>query len=272
MSSFDKEKSKIDNKDIESENSIVKNSESNNSIANNLTLKTLSISSINSLSNSTINSDMNTEQFDFSKTGAKPKIKTSQPSSNKQKSSKSSVASSSIKTDQMDIDDDSIFFNTVNDVNDTNRNSQFKAPKVTNDDMIDQLQMLNDFTEIAECPLCGKVVKNLQNHFELEHREYECPFCGLLYDCEMILKDHIDSVHQCDEIANANVQNFDIADFEYKPAKNDKIAEPKKIDIIENEANKSFICPICNIHIQDQTWLELHVDSHFNSNNFQEDW
>ena len=251
-------------------------SSSSTSTANNLTLKTLSISSINDSSSN--NSDLNIENFDFSKTGAKPKSKSSQPSSsNKQKSSKSSVTSSSIKTDQMDIDDENIFINTINDVEDANRKIGSK-----NDEMIDQLQMLDDFTEIAECPLCGKIVKkNLQKHFELEHKEYECPFCGLLYDCEPILKEHIDSVHQCDEVVNLpNDSEFEVGDFDYKSNKNENESASKKYkidnddDVIvcyEND-NNSFVCPICNLRIQDQTWLELHVESHFNSNNFQDDW
>jgi predicted RNA-binding Zn-ribbon protein involved in translation (DUF1610 family) len=273
------DKEKIDknideDQEILSENTAQKtlflNKNNYNSTANTLTLKTLSISSINSSSN---NSDLNIENFDFSKTGAKPKSKSSQPSSHKQKSSKSSVTSSSIKTDQMDIDDENLFINTINDIDDATR----KSSKNTNDEMIDQLQMLDDFTEIAECPLCGKIVKkNLQKHFELEHKEYECPFCGLLYDCEPILKEHIDNVHQCDEVANLPNNNFEVGDLDYKLMKNKNEASTEDEiddDVIacDENINKSFVCPICNLRIQDQTWLELHVESHFNSNNLQDD-
>lgn len=268
----------------------------NNSInaPNNLTLKTLSISSINS-SSSTSNSDLNNEQFDFSKTGAKPKIKQSNQQyiqqyhfshqTSKQKSSKSSIASSSIKTDQMDIDDECLMYtNSINDVNEANK-TQFnnnKSNRKLDQDTMEQLQMLSDFTEIIECPLCGKVVKNnLQKHFEMEHQEYECPYCGLLYDCETILNDHIASVHHCDEKLTSNDNtNFDIGVFDYKQikdvesknvvVKNDENKMSKNGDFNDEITNKSFVCPICNLHIQDQTWLELHVDSHFNSNNYQD--
>ena len=235
------------------------------------------------------NNQLNTsEEFDFSKTGAKPKSKVSQmsssSSSHKQKSSKSSASSSVTgpKPDQMDIDDDENLF--INDVDNVNRNNQFKVSKIQGSDKIDQLQMLDDFTEIAECPLCGKIVKkDLQKHFEQEHREYECPFCGLLYDCESTLKDHIDNVHQCEEEAsNLPIKNFEVGNFDFKSLQNDSEAkklasnDEQKIDddvIVCGEViNKSFTCPICNLNIQDQTWLELHVESHFNTNNFEDDW
>ncbi len=49
------------------------------------------------------------------------------------------------------------------------------------------------------CPMCFKSCQNLEAHFTLEHREYECPICTLLFDNEIGLNRHLELDH-LDEI------------------------------------------------------------------------
>jgi transcription elongation factor Elf1 len=135
--------------------------------------------------------------------------------------------------------------------------------------------------EISNCPLCGKIVKSsLEKHFEAEHKEFECPFCGLLFDTEFVLNQHLSTVH--DELGESGYVNKsknsmpsrDECNFNLTSdwvAKNTSCKDVIEIDVeAEHEkmssAKECFTCPICQIKIKDEQWLEIHVDSHFNEN------
>lgn len=107
------------------------------------------------------------------------------------------------------------------------------------------------------CPLCFKAVTGiLENHFQLEHREFECAFCGLLFDSKSILNQHMLTVH------------------------------PTEYNIKDNQTpDETLTCPICNLVVKEGTFsfvpnliweydswylfsckgieaLEVHVDLH----------
>lgn len=108
------------------------------------------------------------------------------------------------------------------------------------------------------CPLCFKAVTgNLEDHFQLEHREYECAFCGLLFESNLILNQHMLTVHPTEYNINGN-----------------------------QTPDETLTCPICNVVVKEgifcflvlilyenmRSWylfsyigikaLEVHVDSH----------
>ncbi len=88
--------------------------------------------------------------------------------------------------------------------------------------------------EITECPLCGSFIRTkLELHFQSDHREYDCPFCGVLFDEEAILISHINREHS----DGCETQSLD--------------------------CNQVFVCPICRISSSDQHILAQHVETHF---------
>lgn len=148
------------------------------------------------------------EKFDYSKTGAIPKTRPSITSTSTSCSSLSSFVS---------------------------QNSKKSKQNQSNDCQL----------ESVKCPLCFKSIETtLESHFESDHKEYECPFCGLLFDNDLILNQHLQTVHN-------EEYTFDI------PLGKAEENSPKK-DVL--------ICPVCQIEIKDELWLEIHVDSHFNPN------
>jgi hypothetical protein len=47
-----------------------------------------------------------------------------------------------------------------------------------------------------ECPLCFKMVsESLESHFSLNHREFECLFCGKSLNSSEDLNEHINKIH-----------------------------------------------------------------------------
>ncbi len=97
--------------------------------------------------------------------------------------------------------------------------------------------------EITECPLCGNFIQtSLDMHFQTDHREYECPFCGHLFNDESSLFSHVNRLHNDDRSG---------------------------LDSIDHQLE--FLCPICKISAASQAALELHVEMHFSadSNNFE---
>jgi hypothetical protein len=134
--------------------------------------------------------------------------------------------------------------------------------------------------EIITCPLCFKKVNNnLETHFQLEHKEHECPLCGLLFDSDLNLNQHLSLVHVDEMNENKELIDEKTNDWVRKtnehvinnsilplPAMNDEdniLPTTSQNNIINKE---EFICPVCQLKIHDQAWLEYHVDSHFNNN------
>jgi hypothetical protein len=95
--------------------------------------------------------------------------------------------------------------------------------------------------EAACCPLCFKIVdSSLENHFALEHKEFDCPFCGSIFDTDEQLNSHVTAAHS-------------------------DTTDKTETKIIEaDEASESLECPVCSCKAKDREWLEIHVDSHFN--------
>lgn len=108
--------------------------------------------------------------------------------------------------------------------------------------------------ESVKCPLCFKQIEtNLEAHFESEHKELECPFCALLFDNNTLLNEHLDNVHN-EDIGFGSVGSME------------------SMETDRGSKKSNFKCPICNIEIKDELWLEIHVDSHFNQNTNKQEY
>lgn len=139
--------------------------------------------------------------------------------------------------------------------------------------------------EIITCPLCFKKIKDdLETHFQLEHKEHECPLCGLLFDSELNLNQHLSLVHVDEMNVNKDLIDEKTNDWVRKTNEhviNNSILPPPPIPVMNDEDNllpttsqsnntmnkEEYVCPVCQLKIHDQAWLEYHVDSHFNNNN-----
>ena len=245
------------------------------------------------------------ENFDYAKTGARPKKK-----SLNLLNSKSSLSSSASSLSSLVSQNSNNQFltnsTTSSNSSQTNYRSKAKSSKSTNSDasslslklktnsskdehgklgknsiIENEIFSLNQMDEdspaidISNCPLCGKIIKgNLEKHFEAEHKEFECPFCGLLFDTEFVLNQHLSAVHDDlgesgyvnktkNPMPSTNESNFNLtSDW---VAKNTISKDIIEIDV-EAEHDAGLTCPICQIKIKDELWLEIHVDSHFNEN------
>ena len=61
---------------------------------------------------------------------------------------------------------------------------------------VQSMDIDDDGSDGIECPLCGKLIQlSLEAHFETVHKEYECIFCGILFDSEAIRASHVDEYH-----------------------------------------------------------------------------
>lgn len=79
------------------------------------------------------------------------------------------------------------------------------------------------------CPLCFKAITgSLQEHFQREHQEHECGFCGLLFDSDYILNQHMITMH-ADESKNV----------------------PRSDDIEKRSSSDELVCPICMIVVKE---------------------
>lgn len=124
--------------------------------------------------------------------------------------------------------------------------------------------------DLQNCPLCFKLITtDLDQHFQLAHKEFECFYCNLLFDTDYSLNRHISTVHGGDDanefgddpplLPTTQHQTHLIdSTSDWKSEKNENLAM--------KETAERFVCPICNLEAQSQVWLEIHVDSHFNSN------
>ena len=92
-----------------------------------------------------------------------------------------------------------------------------------------------EYCDASECPLCGKLIEiSLEKHFESDHKEFECAFCGLIYDTENALLEHISTKHEGND-------------------------EREKSPIV------IYTCPVCEFEFDKQALFAVHVDSHFNA-------
>lgn len=219
-------------------------------------------------------SNVEVEVFDFTKTGAKPKLKLTQntaPMFPTHKSSLSSSTSSSLSSLSIISQSSSIPSNTSskksgviknkktskhlddsNYVSDNNVNIDYD-----NDDVLilnnsysseksnSKNQLKLELETTAPCPLCFKSIEtNLEEHFQQEHQEFECAFCGLPFDSDYILNQHMNTMHTDEFNKKANF-----------------LVEPTS-----NNAD-NLTCPLCMTVIKEGTAaLEIHVDSHYSEN------
>jgi len=208
------------------------------------------------------------EMFDYSQTGAKPKTKSVNniiPSLLQTKSSLSSSTSSSLSSLSI-ISQNSYAPSTSSNLSSkkTSKINQQKSSSSIqnfdfNDDQSDVNEVLNfetfdsakkvTNTALAPCPLCFKTVStSLEAHFEQEHKEYECSCCGLLFDSDYILNQHILTMHPDKNPTGRN-----------SPC--DEITTDVIKDIVESE---KLTCPVCMAVIsEDVQELERHVNAHF---------
>ena len=62
---------------------------------------------------------------------------------------------------------------------------------------------------LKECPLCLKFVKqSLETHFNLEHKELECSFCGQIFGNEHILNEHINKTHLDSDFSQQEIKGM----------------------------------------------------------------
>jgi hypothetical protein len=74
------------------------------------------------------------------------------------------------------------------------------------------------------CPLCFmRINTSLEEHLQLEHGEYDCAFCGKLFDSDSLLSQHMLTIHPT-EYTTTEFVNDDLS-------------------------NNNLTCPICNIVI-----------------------
>ena len=219
------------------------------------------------------------EMFDFTKTGAKPKNSSGHKLSKCKKSSLSSSTSSSLsslslvsqhsvnnsskskKKSTTQISNYNFDYNQMNNPNEDNfdylnlGDSVFKTFKSTQPSE----SILTGFNQVLTCPLCFKSLRtSLESHIELEHREYECPYCGLLFDNDYILNQHVSTVHTDDlSLKQQNCQDSMKSESFGKHRTN----EPESAN---NDASMDkLVCPICMLVIKELHMLEIHVESHF---------
>ena len=62
-------------------------------------------------------------------------------------------------------------------------------------------------SNLIECPLCLKLVSmGLESHFNLEHGELECLFCGRSFANDIVLNEHINKMHLNDDLIHNKVK------------------------------------------------------------------
>ncbi len=116
--------------------------------------------------------------------------------------------------------------------NDDEQNSNSSNEMAASADQISSISKLNSqslLNSSLTCPVCFKLVKtSLESHFEMEHHEYECSFCGLLFDNDYILNQHMSTVHMDDmkpigseSVSDCNANSCDTNGdlFEFKKIK-----------------------------------------------------
>ena len=146
------------------------------------------------------------------------------------------------------------------------------------------------------CPLCFKEIESdLEAHFELEHKEYECPFCARIFDTQHTFNTHMESVHN--ETVAATVSTESKPEEEKKstntfsslgvsagtsanandwPYVVDDDNDDENLGVVTTSARPSnaqahrqqqqrpqHVCPVCQKSLNDQLTLEIHVESHF---------
>ena len=223
----------------------------------------------------------NEEAFDFSKTGAKPKKKKLPNTKSSLSSSTSSSLSSLISqcsnpntnisssVSSKKQSPSSFGLSKTSKKNDMPKSSSNKSSNwscLDNDDdgsnenVSTIKNQNNDFNEITTCPLCYKVVRGqLEAHFMAEHREFECPFCGLLFDNDLVLNQHVNTVHNDD--SNSVLPIKDLA-----TSGTSKEISLDNLETIDSQEKNKLICPVCNLVINEGlSFLEIHVESHFNT-------
>lgn len=90
------------------------------------------------------------------------------------------------------------------------------------------------------CPLCLKeITGNLDDHFQLEHREYECAFCGLLFDSNSILNTHLLTAHPTE---------YNIQDIQ--------------------TPGDTLTCPICNLTVKEGKYSFIFLIVYYNGSSF----
>lgn len=92
---------------------------------------------------------------------------------------------------------------------------------------------------------------DLESHFQKDHQEYECPFCGLLFDTDTVLNQHVNSIHNDDLVPKSTSYST-------------VYQTPMSTNLPEGDNEQRFTCPVCQLKLKDELWLEIHVDSHFN--------
>lgn len=160
----------------------------------NLSAKNLSISSIESLSSDVatqpsiaknqISMSGQVDEYNYVKAGAKPKTS---------KKQSGVVAGASTSTSCSSLSSQTTSSSSGQRRNKTSFPPPPPPPPTTDIILMDQESVRPQ----TKCPLCLRSVEgiDLENHFQLEHREYECPFCGLLFDNEFSMSQHLVSVH-----------------------------------------------------------------------------
>ena len=108
------------------------------------------------------------------------------------------------------------------------------APEYSNEQM-PHTSHYEEYCDASECPLCGKLIEmSMEKHFETDHKEFECAFCGLICDTENALLEHISTKHEGN-------------------------GEREKSPIV------IYTCPVCDFEFDEQALFAVHVDSHFNA-------
>lgn len=192
------------------------------------------------------NPQFEADLFDFTQTGAKPKIKSSLSSSTSSSLSSLSLISNCSRknkkssTQSLKNQNYEHFFEIKDESEVLNLGDSFSERPH---------EKMSGFNAGITCPLCLKPIRtNLEEHFQLEHHEYECSFCGLLFDTDYILNQHMTTVH-----------NEDMST--HKPDQSTK----ERLNL-ETE-KEELVCPVCMIKIQEGIKaLEIHVESHFTNN------
>ena len=195
-----------------------------------------------------VSSQQQTEdEYDYIKAGAKPKTtrnkqqkqttssastscsslsslisqtSSAMTSSNKPSSSISSLSSSSQQRR-----------GNVNVMTSKTNQSRLMAPPdfpISDDIELTHQQQQNE----TRCPLCMKSIGDydLEAHFQIEHREYECPFCGFIFDSEFTMQQHLSSAHSeaTDNVSGrVSSREADVFDDELLPMSAERLFELK---------------------------------------------
>lgn len=190
------------------------------------------------------------DEYDYIKAGAKPK--TTRNKQQKQTTSSASTSCSSLSSlvsqtssAMTSSNKPSSSISSLSSSSQQRRNvmssktnqSRLMAPPdfpISDDIELTHQQQQNE----TRCPLCMKSIGDydLEAHFQIEHREYECPFCGHIFDSEFTMQQHLSSAHsEATDNASGRISSreIDVFDDELLPMSAErllKLLEKKTIE------------------------------------------